>query len=375
MRTPLFRLALALFTAVPAFAHEGEDHATAPGTESAGVALSGSIEVSEVAQRNLGLTVEAADLRSVETTLRVIGELQADPARSGTVSSRISGRVTAVHAQEGERVEKGERLVEVESLQLGDPPPRARYASPVSGIVTDRHIVVGDDVEPNRHLFEVADLTELLAIGRVFEAQIGQVAVGQRVRVRVPSYPKELFAGVVERLGGELDAMSRSLAVYVRVANPDERLRPHMRTTLSLITGGAELALAVPKNAVLGEGGDFYAFVQDEDRSKRFARRPLVLGVSNDRFVEVIEGLYPGERVVVEGSYALQYLVPIAEDDGEHAASHGAGGAGARSDAAPHRAATCRVVPWVVGPLLVALTIVAGYFVRRRRSPSAPQAR
>ncbi len=173
MRFFLYSVALALCLASPTLAHEG--HADAPGSESAAGATPGPIEVSEVAQRNLGLTVEEAELRPVETTLRVIGEIRADPARSGTVSSRISGRVSAVFAQEGQRVEKGKWLVEVESLQLGDPPPRVRYPSLVSGIVTDRHVVVGDDVEPNRHLFEVADLTEVLAIGRVFEGQIGHL--------------------------------------------------------------------------------------------------------------------------------------------------------------------------------------------------------
>ncbi len=313
MRFFPYTIALALCVTSPALAHEG--HADAPGSESAGGATTGPIEVSEVAQRNLGLTVEEAELRPIETTLRVIGEIQADPERSGTVSSRISGRVSAVYAQEGERVEKGKPLVEVESLQLGDPPPRVRYASPVSGVVTDRHVVVGDDVEPSRHLFEVADLTEVLAIGRVFEGQIGEVSVGQKVRVRVPSYPRDVFAGAVERLGGKLDAKSRSLAVYVRVANPDDRLRPHMRATLSLVTGGADLALAIPKSALLGEAGQFYAFVQDEDRPERFERRALVVGVSNDRFVEVIDGLYQGERVVAQGNYSLQYLTPIAEEE------------------------------------------------------------
>ena len=320
IRTIFLPIFLAISVASQASAHEGEDHAAAPGTDSSVGALSGPIEVSQVAQRNLGLMVEEAQLRPVETTLRVIGEIQADPARSGTVSSRIPGRVSAVFAQEGESVQKGLWLVEVESLQLGDPPPRVRYTSPVSGVVTDRHVVVGDDVEPTRHLFEVADLSEVLAVGRVFEAQIGQVSVGQKVRLRVPSYPDQVFEGVVERLGGKLAAESRSLAVYVRVANPDTRLRPHMRATLTLVTGGAELALAIPKAAILGESGNLYAFVQDEDRVERFERRPLVLGVSNDRFVEVIDGLYPGERVVTEGNYSLQYLTPVAEDEHEETA-------------------------------------------------------
>ncbi len=136
MRSIFKSLAVAVCMLSPALAHEGEDHAAAPGTESSAGAISGPIEVSVVAQRNLGLTVAETELRPVETTLRVIGEIQADPSRSATVSSRISGRVSGVFAQEGEHVEKGRRLVEVESFQLGDPPPRGRYASPLTGVVT-----------------------------------------------------------------------------------------------------------------------------------------------------------------------------------------------------------------------------------------------
>lgn len=373
MRFFPYVIALTLCVTSLALAHEGEDHEAAPGTESTAAAVSGPIEVSEVAQRNLGLTVAEVELRPVETTLRVIGEIRADPARSGTVSSRISGRVSAVYAQEGERVEKGERLVEVESLQLGDPPPRVRYASPVGGVVTDRHVVIGDDVEPSRHLFEVADLSEVLAIGRVFEGQIGQVRVGQKVRVRVPSYPKEAFEGQVERLGGKLDATSRSLAVYIRVANPDGRLRPHMRTTLSLVTGGADLALAIPKAAVLGEGGSVYAFVQDEERAERFERRPLVLGVSNDQFVEVIEGLYPGERVVVEGNYSLQYLTPIGKEEEQEPTD-----AVSASEGPVHGHSEGPSWPgWLLalGALGVLTLLAIGIRTLRGRSRSAPEAR
>lgn len=372
MRLSAFLVAMTLCLTSPALAHEGAGHAAAPGTESAAGGATGPVEVSAVAQRNLGLVVAEAELRSVETTLRVIGEIQADPARSGTVSSRIAGRVSAVFAQEGERIEKGKRMVEVESLQLGDPPPRVVYASPVSGIVTDRHVVVGDNVEPNRHLFELADLREVLAIGRVFEGQIGQVAPGQKVRVRVPSDPDEVFEGVVERLGGRLDASSRSLAVYIRVANPEERLRPYMRATMSLVTGGADLALAIPKTAVLGEGGDLYAFVQDEERSERFERRPLVLGVEDDRFVEVIEGLSPGERVVTEGNYSLQYLTPIREeaDDGIEGVS--------AAEGEPHAHAESTGTAgffWAAGALASLAVAALVYRIWRGRLRAAPEAR
>jgi len=369
---PTLAVALILWAgSPPALAHSG--HATAPGSESAPVGSQGVVEVSRVAQLNLGLTVEEANLRPLETTLRVIGEIQADPRRSGAVSSRISGRVSAVLVQEGERVAAGQPLVEVESLQLGDPPSRVRYVSPVSGVVTDRHLVVGDEVEPQRHLFEVSDLSSLLAVGRVFEREIGQVAVGQKVRVRVPSYPGETFEGSVERLAGKLEEESRSLAIYARLENPDGRLRPHMRASLTLVTGGSELALVIPKAAVLGEGGARYAFVQSEDHPERFARRPLVLGNSNDRFVEVIDGLFPGEGVVVEGSYSLQYLAPVATaQEGEPAAT----ASGPRAPAATRSpGAAWSEAPRVLGVAGGLGAALLGVWWLRGRSRRASEAR
>jgi cobalt-zinc-cadmium efflux system membrane fusion protein len=370
MKRFLILLVSVLAIASAGRSHEGEDHAVAPGAGADSGSVTGPIEVSEVAQRNLGLTVAEAGLQAVETTLRVIGEIQADPARSGSVTSRISGRVTAIFAQEGEHVEKGKPLVEVESLQLGDPPPRARYASPVRGVVTDRHAVVGGDVEPSRHLFEVADLSSVLAVGRVFEGQIGQVSIGQKVRVRVPSFRDDVFDGTVERLGGTLDPETRSLPVFVRVENADERLRPHMRATLSLVTGGAELALAIPKTAVLGEAGNFYAFVQEEERATRFERRPLVLGVANDRLVEVIDGILPGERVVSEGNYALQYLAPIPQEERE---DDGGEKPATAAEPSPHAAGSLgSALIWV---LVAAAVLVLAVLVVRTLRARTRQAR
>ncbi len=289
-------------------AHEG--HAEAPGETTAGGVEGGTVSVSEEARRNLGLRVVEAELRPIETTLRVIGEIAAVPSLAGTVSSRIAGRVVSVFVAEGDAVHRGQPVVEIESLQVGDPPPRVRYASPIDGTVIDRHVVAGESVEPNGHLVEIADLSEVLAVGRVFEGQIGRVAAGQSVRVSVPSFPGRSFEGVVERTGGQLDAASRSLPLYVRVKNPEHRLRPNMRAELNVVTERSGTALAVPGSAVLGDFGEFFVFVEDEDDSTLIERRPVVTGLSDDRSVEILEGVLPGERVVTEGNYSLQFLPP-----------------------------------------------------------------
>ncbi len=69
---------------------------------------------------------------------------------------------------------------------------------------------------------------------------------------------------------------------------------------------------------MLGEAGHLFVFVQDEEQATRFERRPVVLGVENDRAVEVVDGLLPGERVVSQGNYSLQYLAPVADETADH---------------------------------------------------------
>ena len=308
-----------------AFAHSG--HADAPSAAAAAVG-SQQVEVSAEARANLGLEVVEAELRPLASTLSVIGEIEATPDRSGAVTSRIAGRVVSVSVAEGDPVRRGQPVVEVESLLLGDPPPRVRYASPLDGVVVDRHAVPGASVDPNAHLLEIADLREVLAVGQLFEGQIGTVAVGQIARVGVPSYPDVAFDGVVERIGGVLDAASRSLPVYVRVKNPRLELRPGMRAELEIVTGASDAALAVPRSAVLGDFGALFVFREASEGSTRFERVPVVTGASDDRWVEIVEGVLPGDLVATQGNYSLQFLPPSAtarhDDEATHAdpASH-----------------------------------------------------
>ena len=301
---------VAAFTA-PVSAHEGHDEA--PGTSLAGAGASLIVQVSREARANLGLELVEAEIRPMESTLAVIGEIAPLPNRAGAVTSRIAGRVTWIGVAEGDSVRKGAPLVEVESLQLGDPPPRARYSAPLSGRVVDRHVVPGDSVETNAHLLEIADLGEVLAVGHLFEGQIGRVKIGQKTRVRVPSYPGAVFEGVVERIGSALDPANRSLPVYVRVPNSEGKLLPRMPAELAVVVASSDAALAIPRSALLGDFGNEFVFVEQDPEQGLFKRVPVVRGLDDDQQAEIVEGLLPGDRVVTVGNYSLQFLPPYEE--------------------------------------------------------------
>ena len=302
-----FPLTFALFLAVSTLAYPHAGHDKAPGDDAAGP-TTGPIVITAEAKINLALQVEETELRTLDKTVLVLGQIEAIPSRTAAVTSRIAGRVSAIDVSLGDPVKKDQAVVEVESLQPGNPPPRVPYVSPIDGLVIQRDVVLGDAVEANKHLLEIVDLTEIYAEGRMFEGQIAAVKTGQKVRLSVESYPKEIFTGTVDLISGELDAETRTLKVWVRIKNEDLKLRPNMRAELNIVTGEAESVIAIPQSAVLGEAGNYFAYVQSDTDELVYERRALVLGMKDDRYVEISEGIFPSDKVVTLGNYQLQYV-------------------------------------------------------------------
>jgi len=282
-----FAFALVLQPAARLLAHAGHDKA--PGEDGAGP-LTGPITITPEAAKNLGLKLETADLRTLEKTLSALGHVEADPARVVSLTSRISGRVTRLSVNEGDRVAQGDFLLEIESRQIGDPPPRIEFKATIGGTVLDRHIFTGDSVEPDSHLLKVADLSSLYVVARIYEGQIALIQPNQKVRVRAEAYPDQVFEGTVEGHTAQLDSETRTLGVRV--------------------TAVADSIITVPLSAVLGEAGNLFVFVQDDKDPQTFLRTPVVVGQRDDRYVEIVEGVLPGANVVTVGNYQLQYVPP-----------------------------------------------------------------
>ena len=314
--------ALILSLAPRAVAHAGHDKA--PGDEGESAA-GGPIAITAEAKTNLKLTVEEAELRTLEKTIMVIGQIEPIPSRSSAVTSRISGRVLDIKATEGERVKKGQTLVEIESRQVGNPPPRVTYDAPIDGVITHRDVLLNDSVEPDKHLLEIVDMSEVYAEGRIFEGQIARVKAGQKVRISVESFPEETFTGTVDLMSGELEPETRTLKVWVRVPNPDGKLRPNMRATLNIVTEQADSVVGVSHSAVLGEAGNLFVFVQSDDAGLIYEKRAVVTGIKDDRYVEIIEGVFPSDKVVTLGNYQLQYVTAKKASAKPAAGAEGAG--------------------------------------------------
>jgi membrane fusion protein, heavy metal efflux system len=258
----------------------------------------GPVQLSDAQAAAIGLQTATAGPHSLATTLTLTGEVQLLPDRQADVSLRISGRVKELHAKLGDRVTAGQRLAVVESRVLGDPPPTVAVTAPMAGIIESRNVVLGQTVEPDTQLFRISDRSEMVVHAKVYEEDLGQVQLGQEAHVRVLSYPQKVFTGKVSLIEPNLDPSSRTVKVWIELANPDGLLKPNMFATASLVLKRDDSALAIPNDAILEANGEKFVFVRQGDA---FDRVDIMIGMSDDEYSEVTDGLVPGDEIAVQG--------------------------------------------------------------------------
>lgn len=257
--------------------------------------------------RNLGIQTVEAEERAFETTVFAIGRIEEIPSHRSVLSSRIAGRVIELHAFEGDIVQEGQVLARVESRQLGDPPPSIALKAPRSGLIVESHVRLGQPVEPDAELLDISDRSRMWAVAQIPEQEAAQVRVGTRARVRIPALGDQLIEAELARFGVDADRQAGTVEGIFALENTDGKLRSGLRVELSIILSERSDVLAVPRESVQGNPASRAVYVEDFDLPNAYVRAPVVLGEQNDRFVEVLSGVFPGDQVVTSGAYLLGY--------------------------------------------------------------------
>lgn len=263
------------------------------------------VNLSETSMKNLGIETFTATETTFESAFFAIGSLREIPSSHSVVSSRIPGRVVELKVIAGDRVEKGDEILKIESRQIGG--KVIPVHAPASGIVAESHVRLGEPVDPSRELLDILDLSDLWAIARVPQQEAGKLDIGTKARIQIPAMKGETIEGELVRFGTEADASSGTFDAIFLVKNTDNKLRPGMRAEFSIITETRDDITVVPREAVQGDLTNRVVYVQDFDLPNSFIKAPVVTGEQNDRYIEIKEGLYPGVDVVTNGAYLLGF--------------------------------------------------------------------
>lgn len=311
-----------------------------PGSEAAPVA---------VAEARSGLVAERVEAVGTTRALEAV-----------EVVAPVAGRVVALHFEEGEQVEQGRLLVELErtreeaqlreaqamrddvarqlerarrllqsqnvaqarvdELRAGLEGAEARVAAiqaalddkeiraPFDGVVGLREISRGAFVQPQQRVTTLDDISRLRLDFSVPERFLGSLVEGLNVEARSAAFPDTIFDGQITRMDSRVDTVTRSVRVQAELANEERRLRPGMFMSVSLIVAQRDDAVLVPEAAVVTEGDSSYVFVIADDKAER---RPVRLGQRLIGEVEIREGLAPGEQVAILGLQRLSDGVAV----------------------------------------------------------------
>jgi len=184
----------------------------------------------------------------------------------------------------------------------------ADLTAPFSGYILARNIELGNLAAPGTPAFTIADTSAVKISFGVPDYAVRRLRLGQQFSIHLQDDPKE-YNGRVTSIAASADEKNRVFAIEVTVPNPKAPLKPGMIASLSL-TGVHKAAVpAVPLSAVVadpGSSGRYAVFVAKEQGGTWVAHlREVTLGETHESDVAV-DGLNPGEKVVVVGAAGLK---------------------------------------------------------------------
>ena len=182
-----------------------------------------------------------------------------------------------------------------------------RVVSPMAGTVTARPIQIGQiissgisNIGGGTTAMIISDLSRIFVLASVDESDIGQVLVGQSVKVTVDAYPGKRFDGKVERISPRGVNVSNvvTFEVKLEVTSPEKNLlRPEMTAGVEILIAEKNNALLVPTDSLLRKRGKATVTVQKTGAVSE--EREVGVGISDGKMVEITSGLTDGETVIV----------------------------------------------------------------------------
>jgi membrane fusion protein, heavy metal efflux system len=255
-------------------------------------------EINERRQRDL-YNGRAAPLRDLEQAQADFKSAQADERSAIAALGAVENRLRIL----GKTAEDIHQLRERGTIN-----PETAILAPISGLVAQRKVGPGQFVQGSGGdaLFLVDDTSSVWLQAFVREGDSTAVDVGDEIQFRVLARPDETYSAVINHVSPLLDANTRRLMVRASIPNPRGTLRREMFASVTIFTEAASDWPAVPRRAVIRQGEKSHVWLVTGEG--RVTLREIRTGLVQNRFVQVLDGLASGDRIVVQGSLFLDQM-------------------------------------------------------------------
>ncbi len=186
---------------------------------------------------------------------------------------------------------------------------RLQVLAPFDGITGLKQINVGDYLKDGADMVNVEDIDAVLLDFRLPERFQARVRAGQKAQLTVDALPGRPFTAIVQAVDPLIEANGRSVGVRGCIDNRQQQLRPGMFARVNAVFGTRENALVIPEEAIIPQGGRTFVVkvVADDKPDVSVSERVAVkVGLRQPGKVEILEGLSAGDTVVTAGHQRLQ---------------------------------------------------------------------
>jgi membrane fusion protein, multidrug efflux system len=354
-----------------------------------------SASASAPAGRPPSVEVAKVELARLTDDTQAVGSLR---SRRGVVlRPEVSGRITQLNFTDGQRVKKGQVLVQFDdqlplaqvqqsqaelsiamanqkrnqelvaqnfisqrsldesaaNLQVAQAKlalakataARLKILAPFDGIAGIRLVNVGDYLKDGADIVNIEDIDAIYVDFRLPERFQSKVKRGQTALLDIDALPGRKYSAELQAIDPLIDANGRSVGIRGCVDNRQLQLRPGMFARVNTIFSVREDARVIPEEAIVPQGGKQYVIklVDSPDGKTRTSRRVEVkVGLRSPGKVEIVSGLEPGDTVVTSGQQRVQKdggVVTVVEIAGRNGGSTAEKPASAASAATPGGAA------------------------------------
>jgi len=307
---------------------------------------SSHVSIAPEVVQNLGVRSATAERSRLWRRIDTVGYVDYDESKVSHIHLRTEGWIEHLVAHsEGERVRKGEKLLELYSpdlvnaqeefvqalaagnkglirasrerlIALGIPANQVRQLektrkvkqtisiySPQDGVVSRLMVRHGMYVTPDKQVMSLADLSSVWLLAEIYESQADWVKVGQPAEVTLAFLPGRTWEGQVEYIHTSLDPKTRTLKARLRFDNPDEALKPNMYTNVKIYGGPKEDVIVIPVEALIRTGREARVIIALG--AGRFTSRTVTAGIESGDWVEILAGVEAGDEVVTSGQFLI----------------------------------------------------------------------
>ena len=319
-----------------------------------------TVEIPTDKQKLIGLKTAVVGLQSLSKTIRTVGRIEFDERKQAFINAKVEGWIEKLYINaSGVAVQQGQPVAEIYSPELlatqqeflnvlrwkkslkeegfgallaqdaeailgasrqrlrlwdiseaqirqieetGRPIRALTLYSPVSGQVMQKMAVQGMKIMPGEKLFEVVDLSSVWVAADIYESELPLIKVGDRAQIRLSYFPGQEFSAVIDFIYPTLSAESRTAKARFTLPNPQGKLKPQMFGQVELkINLGRRLA--VPGEAVIDTGPRQIVYVDKGEGN--FEPREVTTGLRAEKWVEILKGLKPGEKVAASANFLI----------------------------------------------------------------------